>query len=274
MADQDRVPGTGVRRDQTLASATRLWELDLLRGVAILGMVVYHLAWDLAFLTDAPLDVMAGGWWLLARTTATLFLLLVGLSSALRYDRLVRAGWTERAIFRRFLRRGLQIFGWGMVITGVTWLVVPAAYVRFGILHLIGTTTVLAYPFVRLTSRRLLFLATLLVLASGPLVREARPSSAGLLWLGLVPAGFTSVDHFPLLPWFGVPLLGILIARLAYAGAQRGWALADCSAWLPVRALRWLGQHSLIIYLIHQPLLLAGVGGWQLLVRHAPLPGL
>ena len=61
----------------------------------------------------APLDVMSGGWRLLARATATLFLLLVGVSGALRYDRLAREGRAQRTIFRAFLTRGLWVFAWG-----------------------------------------------------------------------------------------------------------------------------------------------------------------
>ena len=63
----------------------RFWEADLLRGVAIVLMVLYHLAFDLDYFAVYQIDVISGFWLAAARISASLFLLLVGLSLTLSY---------------------------------------------------------------------------------------------------------------------------------------------------------------------------------------------
>ena len=60
------------------AASFRLWEMDALRGVAILMMVLYHLLFDLSALGGFPIDVFTGFWRLEARATASLFITLAG----------------------------------------------------------------------------------------------------------------------------------------------------------------------------------------------------
>jgi uncharacterized membrane protein len=240
----------------------RLWEVDALRGVAILLMVVYHFAYDLVAYVGADIAVRNGGWLVLQRTTATLFLFLVGVSVNLRYHALARRGLSDGQIFLRFLRRGLWVFGWGMVITAITYVAVPFAFVIFGILHMIGTSMVLSFPFVKLRSRTALLVVVLLWAATSYPLQEAHFSFPWLLWLGFVPYNFATVDYFPLFPWFGVVLAGILFSKSFYPNFERQFALNDYSRAPLVRVASWAGSHSLAIYLIHQPILLALIFGW------------
>jgi uncharacterized membrane protein len=73
------------------------------------------------------------------------------------------------------------------------------------------------------------------------------------------------VDYYPLLPWGGAALLGVACGRLNYPDGRRRLSLPDLSAAAPVRALRFLGRHSLLIYLLHQPILLGALFGLQAL---------
>ncbi|HWR64195.1 MAG TPA: heparan-alpha-glucosaminide N-acetyltransferase domain-containing protein, partial [Candidatus Thermoplasmatota archaeon] len=79
-----------------------------------------------------------------------------------------------------------------------------------------------------------------------------------LLWLGFVPSGFYTLDYFPLLPWFGVVLIGIFLGNSFYQNSTRKVSLSDHSQFILSRGLCFLGRHSLIIYLLHQ-LLIVGV---------------
>jgi uncharacterized membrane protein len=63
------------------------------------------------------------------------------------------------------------------------------------------------------------------------------------------------VDYYPLLPWAGMALLGVVVGNTFYPAGTRRFALSDRSEWLPLRALQWLGRHALLIYLVHQPVL-------------------
>lgn len=232
---------------------TRLWEVDALRGVAIIMMVVYHLLFDLSSLGGYDIDVYTGFWRYWARATASLFILLVGVSLTLSLARAGRAG-PGASLFPKFLRRGVGVFACGLLVTAATGLLFPQAIVTFGILHFIGASIVLAYPFLRLGWPNLLL--GLAAIALGLAVAGATLPFPWLLWLGLPPAGYMTFDYFPLLPWFGLVLLGVWLGGALYPGHTRRFSLPDLGAALPVRLLGAMGRRSLLIYLLHQPVLM------------------
>ncbi|MCC6629619.1 MAG: DUF1624 domain-containing protein [Chloroflexi bacterium] len=235
-------------------AGSRYWEIDAARGVAIVMMVIYHLVWDLVSYDIAPsIDLYGPLWQTFQRATASLFLLLVGVSLQVRAERL-RARGQVRQIWSRQLRRALMVFGAGLLVTAVTFFAVPEGVVVFGILHLIGVSMVLAYPFMALGMWNAL--PGLALLAAGGPIANTLVDTPWLVWLGLRYPGFATVDYFPLIPWFGVVLLGLALGNVAYAGGRR-LPLPDLADTPPVRLLSWLGRHALPIYLIHQPLLVA-----------------
>ena len=73
------------------------------------------------------------------------------------------------------------------------------------------------------------------------------------------------VDYYPLVPWLGVALLGIVAGRTAYADGQRHFELPDLSASQPITWLCTLGRNSLVVYLAHQPLLIGALLGGRAL---------
>jgi len=233
----------------------RFWEVDALRGVAILMMVWYHFLFDLSYLGGYDINVYTGLWRYWARATATIFIFLVGLSLCLSLARIkqLRPG---NSLFRRYLRRGLRIFGWGLSITVVTGLLFPQGTVYFGILHFIGLAVILAYPFLRWRLPNLIL--GLVALGLGFYLQGLTVDFPWLLWLGLRPESFYTFDYFPIFPWFGVTLMGIFVGNWLYAGYRRRFPLPEVIGqnWA-LRFLGFLGQHSLTIYLLHQPALVA-----------------
>ena len=236
------------------SGAGRYWEIDALRGVAIVMMVIYHLAYDLAFFGYYQANVVAGPWRAFARITASLFISLVGVSLALSYARFKRkeGGWT---LYKKYLVRGLKLLGWGMIITGVTWIFMGKVVVFFGILHLIGAATILVYPFLSLRWANLVI--GLVIVALGIYLNQLPVSHPWMLLLGLRPRTLFQVDYFPLLPWFGVVLLGVFVGQSLYPNGKRRFNPTDPTDRPGIKGLAWSGRHSLAIYLVHQPLLLA-----------------
>jgi uncharacterized membrane protein len=232
----------------------RLWEVDTLRGVAIVMMVFYHFMWDLYFFELYQGNVLAGPWQTFARGIATTFIFVMGISLTLSYQRELRQTQPS-SLFNKYLWRGLKVFGWGLVITVATYFFIGRGFVIFGILHLIGLSIILAYPFLTL-NRWFSLLAGLAAIGLGIFFDSWIVEFPWLIWLGIKQAGRAMVDYYPFLPWFGVALIGIFAGHTLYPQGNPKISWPDLRTTRFVRGLRFLGQHSLLIYLIHQPILI------------------
>jgi uncharacterized membrane protein len=230
---------------------SRYWEIDFARGIAILMMVLFHTLFDLYYLGVYQAEVYSGFWRYFAFATAALFLLIVGISLTISRARvsLTKSGYQ---LALKFVYRGAGIFLLGLVVTFFTWLFLPENFIIFGILHLIGVSVMLSPLFFRFKKWNIalgfLFLAIGFLFAT-------YSGSVWLLPLGIHPAAFSSVDYEPIFPWAGVVLIGMGLGELFYPGGVRGFALPTIPAFI-VRPLGFLGRHSLIIYLVHQPIIL------------------
>ncbi len=247
----------------------RFWDVDAARGVAMLMVVLYHLVFDLDNFAGYGIESTSGFWALFANASASAFLFLVGLSLALSFDRERRAGRGGWDLFGKYARRGARIFLYGMLITFV-FLALGYGYVIFGILHLIGLSIVLVYP---LLGRRLPNLVLgLAVVAAGAYLRAAglsAPGVAGVLLapLGVLPEGVFMPDYRPLLPWFGVVLLGLFFGNAAYLPRRGKFPAARGPSY--AAPVAFLGRHTLLVYLVHQPVLIATL--WALgVVKFGP----
>ena len=232
----------------------RLWEIDFLRGLAIIMMIVFHLLYDLTHFGGYNLNLHAGFWLYFARTTAAIFIFLVGVSLTISFSRAEKIQDSGQKLCLKYLKRGLSIFSWGLIITILTWIFLRKGFVLFGILHLIGISIILAYPFLKLRYWNLLLGITFISL--GIYLTNFTFGFPWLVWLGFMPEHFYTVDYFPIFPWFGVVLIGMFFGNLLYSDCTRKFNLLDLSNFNVIGLFCLLGRHSLIIYLIHQPILI------------------
>ncbi len=240
-------------QDQSAARTARYWEVDVVRGVAIVMMVVYHLVYNLYFFQITDAIFTNPFWFYFQRATATTFILLVGVSLALYNQHL-----HENVRFTALPKRGVRIFAWGMLISIVTWFALGRdIYIRFGILHFIGVSIVIASPFLRFRWANLVL--GIALIAIGIWLQQFRFESPWtyLFWLGFEPRNHNYVDFFPFIRWFGVVLIGIGFGNWFYGKDGRRIFLADISHWAPFSWLAGMGRQSLLIYLLHQPILFA-----------------
>jgi uncharacterized membrane protein len=241
-----------VEERRTERRVDRFWEVDAARGVAIIMMIVYHTTYDLDTLGGYDVQSTTGYWALFADLTAGLFLFLVGVSLAISRVRTSLTGWR---LFGKYLARGLRILAYGVVLS-VVLLALGMGVVAFGILHLIGISIILAYPFLTLRLTNLV-LGTLIFLAGQYILAQGLDSqSFWLLPFGIVPEGVIMPDYRPLLPWFGVVLIGLFFGNVVYGDGRRPAVLEDKAPML-ARPLLPPGRNSLSIYLIHQPIIIA-----------------
>ncbi len=228
---------------------TRHVELDLLRTLAILLMVLFHLAFDLTEFYGWSIDLYDGAWWWVQRSAAHLFLGLVGASFAVSWNRTQRKNQAWTQTYRKYFIRGASIIGWGMVISLVTYALDPHTFIRFGVLHLIGTSVILLPLFARLGGWN--FIVSLVFLTGW----LAHDWGLPRVLLPVFPTAFDSLDYFPLFPWFGTVLIGYALGHAVYV--QWRWQSGIRSNFL--HRLTWPGRHSLSIYLLHQPLLIVSL---------------
>ena len=229
---------------------SRLEAIDLARGVALVAMAIYHFAWDLGFFGyTAPDMIFETGWKLFARAIATSFLFLVGVSLFLAHEQGLR--------LKPFLRRLAMVVAAAAGISLVTYIAVPSGFIFFGILHQIALASVLGLLFLRLPV--VLTLAMVILIATAPyFARNAIFDHPALWWVGLSTINPSSNDYVPLFPWFAAILAGIASARIAKtAGLFSRMADRQMPEW--TQPLQFAGRHSLAVYLIHQPVLIAGL---------------
>lgn len=220
----------------------RIWELDALRGLCILCVVVIHTLFDLVYFAGVPLRLPA--WYLfIQQYGGVIFIVLSGCCATLG---------------SRSFRRGVIVFGCGLLITAVTWAMYRLGFadrdvvIWFGVLHLIGACMML-YPLFRRLPTAALAPMGLAMVVAGYLMQSVTVEARFLFPIGLVYPGFTSGDYFPLLPHLGWFLLGVCVGRTLYRKKQT-LLPGKAAASLPARFFRWCGRQSLWIYLLHQPL--------------------
>ena len=148
-----------------------------------------------------------------------------------------------------------------MVITLVTYFFVRNQFVVFGILHLIGFSIVAAYPFLPRRRRWFSLIVGLAFIAVGLYINRQTTLSPWLIWLGINQLGRSMADWYPVLPWYGLVLVSISIGHALYPGGRRRFALPDWSGMPVIRELSFLGRHSLLFYLVHQPILIGILSG-------------
>lgn len=222
----------------------RIIELDLLRTIAIVLMVVYHTAFDLWWFYGWNLHVMTGPWRTLASSTALLFLLIVGATFYV-----ANRHRTPAQVWRHAWQRSCVILGCGLLITIATYFFNSTLYIRFGILHCIGISVLLLPIFYRLKEWNALL--GLLIVYTGNYT-EALTGNWLLLPLGMQPPNFQTWDYYPLVPWFGFVLLGLAVSHVVFTRwGYQGYLHHE--AW---EIITFPGRHALLTYVAHQPILL------------------
>ncbi len=222
----------------------RIWELDAFRGLCILGVIAVHFVYDLTELYRI-IDWQYPAWFSFVKTWGgVLFVLLSGICATLG---------------RRSVRRGLTVLLAGMVITAVTFVMSKMGFgegirIWFGVLHCLGTCMVLWALFQKCPTWLLALLGLAMVAAGLYLRGVVLVDFPWLIPLGFVPPKFYTSDYFPLLPNLGFFLLGAVLGRTVYRHRETLLPMVRESNLL-VRFFSFCGRQSLLIYLLHQPVL-------------------
>jgi uncharacterized membrane protein len=205
--------------------------------------VIFHFTFDLALFGHIPADTMSQPFWhYFARLIAGSFLFLSGIGLWLVHGQSIR--WPA------FWRRTARIAGAALLVTVASIWLVPGGPIWFGILHAIAVTGVVGLLALRLPWPAILALAAL-IFAIGWSYRSAAFDPIWLVWTGLAETRPAMGDYVPLLPWAAPALAGIAFARALRIDLWHRRAPSDL-----LDRLTFPGRHTLVIYLIHQPILI------------------
>ena len=231
--------------------------LDGLRGLSIINMVAFHFLYDYYVICGRNTN-----WWRLPAVRIW--------QSYICMSFILLSGFVWKLGRRSNLKRGIFLNVCGLVVSLVTLLAVPDDVIWFGILNFIGCAVLLMIPLDKFLKKIPAALGIGLSLVLFVLFYHVQN---GYLSLGktvtvelpdllyhikvLTPFGFPypefySSDYFPMLPWIFLYILGYYLEEIFER--QELWKqVARCR--IPV--LSWLGQKSIWIYLIHQPVCMA-----------------
>jgi uncharacterized membrane protein len=226
--------------------AQRIWEIDFLRGLSIILMVGYHILFDLGefrgvkrFLGFST-DFSSVAWSVAQYFFAGLFVVLSGVSSTLS---------------RSNVRRGLKLLAVSLAVSAATYVFDPSSAVYFGILQCLAFSMLVYGAAFEKTGPIACSAWGALVIGLGtalPVLKKALAVPFDwLLPFGIHSPSFSSFDYFPLIPWLGVFLVGTALGKSAYAAKR---SLLPWS--LPLTIINTAGRHSLLIYIVHQPVIM------------------
>jgi uncharacterized membrane protein len=220
----------------------RLHYLDVTRGIAIILMVIYHFCFDLNNFQMIQINMNDDLFWRGFRFfIITLFLTTMGMSLALTH--------AKGICWRCLKKRSLLLGGAAILVSLGSYYQFPDSWIYFGILHFILFASWLGLLFL---GKPWLSLLTVLIILVGSLFGWLNTDALfSLLQSPLhLPAGYTE-DLVTVFPWFAVVLIGLFIVA-------QGWhLLPHLNPSFISKKISFLGHHSLLIYMIHQPILFA-----------------
>ena len=234
----------------------RIVGLDVFRGWAIVMMIVFHLAYDLAWFRFVDIHLARDVFWIYFRyVIVTIFMVSVGVSLSLVHSPRIR--WDR-------VRRRMWILGAASVVVTLSTLVQsPNAWVYFGILHLVFVVSLVGLLFVGRTWWAWIGAVVVFVLSIMDMTGQQWLFSTLRPILHL-PSRTEDLARF--FPWFGAVLVGIAAHGWGWHRIVFDWPFFTSPNPLN-NALAFMGRHALVIYLIHLPVLFGLVMGYRYLMQ-------
>lgn len=223
--------------------------LDILRGLAVIGMVVFHFLFIYNFVTRGDLNLYSGGYLILARAVEFIFITLVGVCMA------ISRTYRPVGFYKRQLKRFVKVGICALLVTLGTYYTQPDFYVRFGILHFIAVASLLAMFFARFNNLNLFLAIGSYFL--GDYLQTLPGNNLPLTVLGFKNTVMNTFDLFPIFPWISLIFLGIFLGNLALKKRSfENYPLKVAPEYIkPLLPLIFIGNYALFIYIVHIPII-------------------
>jgi uncharacterized membrane protein len=209
----------------------RFWEIDFARGIAVILMLIFHIFFDAYYFGKIPLEGLF--WYIYPRFIGGMFIFISGFTFSIAYRNPMSVSW-----------RILRLLTVATAISLVTILFVPEKAVFFGIIHFFTLASIFGIFFIGKPFLSLI-VGIILIFANFK-VSEMRLEEPYFLWLGIMPYGFATLDYYPMIPWFGVFLIGMFFGHRFRIKNSIYRENPAC----------FLGRHSLTVYLLQHPIII------------------
>ncbi len=229
----------------------RFKELDIFRGTAVISMIIFHIFFVLDFFKILENNMYSGILGFLALYAQLSFLSLVGISLAISKQNAVKKQLSNQKFIHKQLKRTLYILSCAAIVSISTYLFVGNQFVRFGILHFIGTSIIIL-SFLANFKYLNLILGFLSIFGADTIHNIS--SNIKLLYIfGVNTNAGATIDYFPIFPWIGVIFIGIFIGNSFYKNLKQPIKIPNLKI---CNFAIFLGKHSLLIYMIHVPIII------------------
>lgn len=216
-------------------TSNRITELDFFRGIALILMVYFHLIWSMSEIYGYSVVYSFWANFYIGKISAILFILISGIVYAL-------------GNFKR--KRFLLLTTIALGISGITYIYNNEYFIRFGIIHFFALSSLLAVVF-KNSNKYVLLVLWIVVIWAWSWIGNIPVNEDYFSFIWIISTWFQSTDFYPLIPRFGVYLLGMGISKMFYTKKKNiFWTIFN------VWPINFVGRNTLLIYIIHQPIII------------------
>ena len=210
-------------------------------------MIFFHLLFNLKEIYGYSISYNSGIYYYIGKASVLLFIIISAISCSFS---------------RNNTRRAAKVLLVALLITVVSHLYNPDFGIKFGILHFLGVS-ILLYPWIKNFNKYILAIAGTMIIILGQYFNRFPTNNNYLFLFNLTDSSWVSADYYPLFPWFGVFLYGIALGKQLYPQKKSLFNHPPQH-----NVLGFVGQHTLSVYLIHQPVLLLAIEVYTKIVGH------
>lgn len=221
--------------------------LDMARGLAIFLMVGFHFSYNLEYFHLVEINIKENPFWTTLRSfIVSLFIFIAGISLYLTSG--------KRTSFTAHLKKQKWLVLCALLVSLATFPLFPRSWIYFGVLHFILTARIIGFALTGFFGLNLIF--GLIFICSGLFLENEIFNPKWINWLGFTTQKPFTEDYVPIFPWLGVFLLGMFAGRFLFHSPDSYNSLTKTYPGFPAMVLSLAGRNSLLIYMIHQPLLM------------------
>ena len=240
----------------------RFLEIDLKKGFAVIFMVIFHVYYLGEHMNKININTSTGLLHFMARFAHTTFIICMGINLVLTYQANKKKGKSKKEFNNKIIKRFIIFILISCLISYTSYLAFgKTMFIKFGIFHFMAFASLITSLFVDkpvLSMFSILIINILTFLIKSNIISINNINSYIGFALG-INTNYSSLDHFPLIPWLSYSLLGVFIGNKLYTNYERNFEELNLDNTINnsdiLKIISMSGSKSLEVYLIHFPII-------------------